>query len=436
MKTLNSKIKIIASVFGLIALGGVYGLTAMKETSLDQQLLAAAEQGKIQEVQKLLDEGADVNTKGEHDVTPLHLVAEKGHTQIIQKLLSSKANVDAKAQGNVTPLHLATMGNHVAAVKVLLNAGADPTNKITRGPVAGKNAFEMAEQYSNVETQKVLGVPNINPITERALTTLYKTYVVVPFIKEELFDAQGKPFDLKVLFKSKGLCLNLKHGHYKNFWDKKQEEVNSMFIRGLERQKKYIKDVPVMNSLDELPKLLTTAKSVLKSFLLSDDSKLSSIQEDEDYIRKGVVNKFERLYTYTKLQRVIERRKLKHISLPRKMLVIKDYETKKLLPHKEAAQFIDDNLKICVDPYDGGFKIGFPFYLSGRYEPLIYARKQKNYGQFSKQTMDELQILCHEAPFDIGYDNIFAQENEDAIIIDTEYKGSSQESCSKLKRYR
>ena len=49
--------------------------------------------------------------------------------------------------------------------------------------------------------------------------------------------------------------------------------------------------------------------------------------------------------------------------------------------------------------------------------------------------MEELKILFLEAPFDIGYENIFWDSKGDAVIIDTEYNGTSTRECGKLNRY-
>jgi hypothetical protein len=45
-------------------------------------------------------------------------------------------------------------------------------------------------------------------------------------------------------------------------------------------------------------------------------------------------------------------------------------------------------------------------------------------------------MLVENAPFDIGFDNIFTNINGDAVIIDTEFKGEPTERClQKLDRY-
>jgi hypothetical protein len=118
--------------------------------------------------------------------------------------------------------------------------------------------------------------------------------------------------------------------------------------------------------------------------------------------------------------------------VPLKYVFIKDKTTGEYLSREEALKLIDDRLKVCVDLF-----IGYAIELvTDRYEIEVFATREKCEGRgFSQVTMDELFTLCREAPFDIGYDNIFWDTNGDAVIIDTEYKGSSVSDCEKLNRY-
>jgi hypothetical protein len=63
--------------------------------------------------------------------TPLHIAAEDGKTNDVMRLLKEGAMVDGKDRWNRTPLHLATEWGYVGIVKELLAAGAD-VNAITR----------------------------------------------------------------------------------------------------------------------------------------------------------------------------------------------------------------------------------------------------------------------------------------------------------------
>ncbi len=177
-------------------------------------------------------------------------------------------------------------------------------------------------------------------------------------------------------------------------------------------------------SLDELSRLLKDAKSVLKSFV-----PLKNWNPD-NFIQKS--SRLNRLFTYAKFQRIIKEKNLTHIRLPIKFLCIKNVQSGEYVTRENAMAIIDDALKICLHQ-DSSFSILF---VSEKYRIEIFATKEKSEGEgLSKATMAELFILCNQAPFDIGDDNIFWDAKGDAIIIDTEYKGETTGVCGKLKRY-
>lgn len=180
-------------------------------------------------------------------------------------------------------------------------------------------------------------------------------------------------------------------------------------------------------SLDELSARLTDAKNVIKSFVLSDDNRMYN---QENFVKKsGLLN---RLFTYAKLQHIIVEKQLTHVRLPLKVLRIKNAQTKEYVTAENALKIVDNDLKVCLHD-DFTFSIQF---MSTAYQMEIFASKEKKEGKgLSKAAMEELIILCNEAPFDIGYDNIFWDAHGNAIIIDTEYKGAQVHDCGKLVRY-
>ena len=92
------------------------------------ELRAAASQGNLAEVERLLKAGADLNAKDKSGTTPLHLAAAKNSTPaVLEVLLKAGADVNAKGKDGETPLHSAAGFNPTPAVlEVLLKAGADP----------------------------------------------------------------------------------------------------------------------------------------------------------------------------------------------------------------------------------------------------------------------------------------------------------------------
>lgn len=62
---------------------------------------------KVETVQLLIENGADVTARDEACVTPLHLASSQGSLETVQLLIESGADVAARDTSNRTPLHLA-----------------------------------------------------------------------------------------------------------------------------------------------------------------------------------------------------------------------------------------------------------------------------------------------------------------------------------------
>jgi ankyrin repeat protein len=122
---------------------------------IDQELLEAAKENNVPEVNRLLSIGADVNVKDINCKTPLHwawhsqavielldhgadaeaknkdgwtslhLACCMGHLAIVQALLSREAGIESKDNQGRTPLQLACCNGHLAIVKALVTVGAD-----------------------------------------------------------------------------------------------------------------------------------------------------------------------------------------------------------------------------------------------------------------------------------------------------------------------
>jgi ankyrin repeat protein len=92
----------------------------------DSALLQAAAEGKAQKVQRLLEQGADVNAQENKGTTALMLAAFGGRIDIIHLLLAKGANVNAQEQQGATALMLAaSQGHPPTVVQALLGRGAE-----------------------------------------------------------------------------------------------------------------------------------------------------------------------------------------------------------------------------------------------------------------------------------------------------------------------
>eukprot|EP01130_Rhizamoeba_saxonica_P010718 TRINITY_DN4417_c0_g1_i2.p1 TRINITY_DN4417_c0_g1~~TRINITY_DN4417_c0_g1_i2.p1 ORF type:complete len:203 (-),score=43.91 TRINITY_DN4417_c0_g1_i2:31-639(-) len=114
-----------------------FSRATMMRTSLVSPLHDAAAKGKLYEITKQVEQGADLNSLDEANNTPLHWAAGAGHLDATVWLLSQGAEVHHQNMLGDTPLHRATWREHLEVVKELLEAGSDIsiTNKMNQRPI-------------------------------------------------------------------------------------------------------------------------------------------------------------------------------------------------------------------------------------------------------------------------------------------------------------
>lgn len=84
--------------------------------------------------------------------TMLHIAAWNGELDDVQALIESGANVNAVGDEGFTPLHSAAIKGRVEAIKLLLKSGADP--RMTNG--WGKTPLQIAETGQHGEAAEIL----------------------------------------------------------------------------------------------------------------------------------------------------------------------------------------------------------------------------------------------------------------------------------------
>ena len=107
--------------------------TSVNKRGLDADLLAAAEEGAIEKVLRLIKLGANIEAQDNKGQTALMLAVQWEHTEIVILLLKHKANIEAKDNSSRSPLHYATQQNNRQILELLLTEGADPKLKDTDG---------------------------------------------------------------------------------------------------------------------------------------------------------------------------------------------------------------------------------------------------------------------------------------------------------------
>ena len=103
----------------------------------DSPLIAAARNGKTEEVISLLAEGDEVNQEDEDGSTPLLVACENGHAKTVSVLCAAGALLDQANVDGDTPLLLASEEGHTETASVLCASGAtvDQSDTIGRTPL-------------------------------------------------------------------------------------------------------------------------------------------------------------------------------------------------------------------------------------------------------------------------------------------------------------
>jgi len=119
----------------------------------------AAENGNLNRIRRLLNQGVPVNARNAYGFTPLHKAASGGHVNVVKELIRRGAHVNPRNFLGSTPLHTALNPNVFHA---LIKAGANPKYRNT---INGTNAFNTALTNNNRKAIK----------TSRAASTWLKT---------------------------------------------------------------------------------------------------------------------------------------------------------------------------------------------------------------------------------------------------------------------
>ncbi|XP_028918376.1 protein phosphatase 1 regulatory subunit 16A isoform X1 [Ornithorhynchus anatinus] len=103
--------------------------TAMADQGITQDSIeearSAPEKRMLEDVQRLLQAGADLSAPQDHGATLLHIASANGYLAAAELLLDHKASMTAKDQDGWEPLHAAACWGQVHLVELLVAHGAD-----------------------------------------------------------------------------------------------------------------------------------------------------------------------------------------------------------------------------------------------------------------------------------------------------------------------
>lgn len=139
-------------ILDILVEGGCSLLTADSDIWRRQALHIAASKGHIEFAKRLLEYGADVNTRDDDQRTPLHWAATYGNPVMVSYLLQVGAAVNIAQCDGFTPLHAATCLGHNNVCKVLIQHGAE----INRTDRDGWSPFHTAVCYGHKSVVKTL----------------------------------------------------------------------------------------------------------------------------------------------------------------------------------------------------------------------------------------------------------------------------------------
>jgi len=103
-------------------------------TSLSRGLHYAAQNSKLNMLEYLLEQGADINMKSLHEgKTALHHASQHGNLEVVTFLAEKNADLKIKDNEGLTPLHLASMSNVPEVVSYLIDKKVNLFEKDNKG---------------------------------------------------------------------------------------------------------------------------------------------------------------------------------------------------------------------------------------------------------------------------------------------------------------
>jgi hypothetical protein len=117
----------------------------------------AAISGNVAILDRLLDEGIDINCRDRYGQTALMLASVQGRDDAVRFLLDRAADPDVTAKYSLSALMLAIINRHWEIARMLVEAGADTSITGTGAPgFTGKIAYDLAVEGYHFELAELI----------------------------------------------------------------------------------------------------------------------------------------------------------------------------------------------------------------------------------------------------------------------------------------
>lgn len=119
-------------------------------------MLAAANSGNLKRIQKLIDEGEDLNPVDKYGFLPVQLALHSDQVEAARMLVEAAASLTHPDPENFSPLTTAVIRGHVEIVRLMLERGAEVNGRLPSGEVERYFPLLMACNRHKLEAGKVL----------------------------------------------------------------------------------------------------------------------------------------------------------------------------------------------------------------------------------------------------------------------------------------
>ena len=103
-------------------------------------------------IELLLNNGVDINIKGDYDITPIMIAIQKNRQSLVELLIDKGADLNIRNTLGHTPLMMAAAGKNVNIIKNILDKGVD----INQTDKQGRTALMYSLSNSNHDKTKIM----------------------------------------------------------------------------------------------------------------------------------------------------------------------------------------------------------------------------------------------------------------------------------------